>query len=244
MAENIHIDLTEEIEQELLNKYQGLCDELTQKLSGMAGELEKICERTGYAPMVAAVNQTINLFNDDIHATAEQVFEEWIDGYGSFQRAAENSMAGDAALETARSIENSIRDIFDNFWSGKALGEEISLDTSRPVIKSEDFDELKDIYTKCADEVGGISESAINGVKEQGSDNPTYNVIIPAMTAVTDPVKNAFEEFCKKIDEAKEKSEELKKQQDSRNEDAAEVATETAASAEDIGAVLNMFGNL
>ena len=244
MAENIHIDLTEDIEQELLSKYQGLCDELTQKLGDMAGALGEICDRTRYEPMLDAVNQTINLFYDEIHATAEQVFEEWIDGDGSFQRAAENSMAGDAALETARSIENSIRDIFDNFWSGKALGEEISLDTSRPVIKSEDFDELKDIYTKCADEVGDISESAINGVKEQGSDNPTYNIIIPAMKAITEPVKNAFEEFCKKIDEAKDKSEELKHQQASHNEEAAEAATSTSATATDIAESFNMFDGI
>ena len=244
MAENIHIDLSEEIEQDLLNRYQSLCDDLTQKLAGMIQELEDLCAQTQYEPMVNVVNDTVNLFYDDIYSAASDVFEEWTDGAGSFSAAIENSQAGDAALETAHQIEQSISDLFEGFWSSRPLGEGIQLDTSRPKIKSEDFDELKEIYTRFSQEVENINEETINQIKEQGNDDPTYNIIIPAVKAITEPMKNAFEQFCTKIDEAKEDSESLKQQQDTNNDEASEVATNTSASAADIAEALNMFDDI
>lgn len=244
MAENIHIDLSEEIEQDLLGRYQSLGDDLTQKLNAMFGELEEICTQTQYEPMVNVVNTTITLFNEDIYGVADQAFEEWRDGEGSFSAASENSQAGEAAMETARQIETSIRDIFDSFWSSHPLGEAVQLDTSRPKIKGEDYEELKEIYTRFFQEVENVSEENINQIAELGSDDPTYNVIIPAVKAITKPIKEAFEQFCTKIDEAKEESENLKQQQDSKNEEASENATQTSASAADIAEALKMFDDI
>lgn len=244
MAENIHIDLSEDIEQDLLQRYQSLCDELMQKLSTLEQDLESICTETQYEPMVHVVNRTIELFNDEIYSIADQAFEEWRDGAGSFSSAAENSQAGDSALETARQIEQGIRDIFDEFWGAHPLGEGVQLDTSRPKIKGEDFDELKEIYTRFYQDVESIGEESINQIAEQGNDDPTYNVIIPAVKAITEPMKNAFEQFCTKVDEAKEESENLKQQQDTNNDEAAESATQTSASAADISDALKMYDDI
>lgn len=244
MAENIHIDLSEEIEQDLLQRYQALCDDLTQKLNSMEQELEELCGQTQYEPMVNVVNNTVTLFNDEIYSISEQAIEEWLEGDGSFFAASENSQAGDAAMETARQIEQSIKDIFDEFWSSHPLGEGIQLDTSRPKIKGEDFNELKEIYLKFFQDVESTGEEVVNQIAEQGSDNPTYNVIIPAIKSLTEPMKNAFEQFCVKIDEAKEKSENLKQQQDQKNDEASESATQTSATAADISEALKMFDDI
>lgn len=244
MAENIHIDLSEEIEQDLLSRYQGLCDELTQQLNTMVGELEELCNQTQYEPIVEAVNSTVQLFNDEIRSVADQTFEEWREGPGSFSAASENSQAGDAALETARQIEQSIRDQFDGFWSSNPMGNGIQIDTSRPKVKTEDYEELKEVYTKHSQEVENINEETIRQIAEQGDDDPTYNVIIPAVKAITEPMKNAFEQFGVKIDEAKEKSEELKQAQDANNEEASEVATNTSASAAEVAEELMIFDDI
>lgn len=244
MAENIHIDLTEEIEQDLLQRYQSLCDELAQKLGAMEQELEEICSETQYEPMVNVVNDTITLFNSDIFDVADRAFEEWREGLGSFSAASEKSQSGESALETARQIESNIRDIFDGLWGSHPLGEGVQLDTSRPKIKGEDFDELKEIYTKFYQDVEAISEENINQIVELGNDDPTYNVIIPAIKAITEPMKNAFEQFCAKIDEAKEESESLKQQQDANNDEASETATQTSASAAEIAEALKMFDDI
>jgi hypothetical protein len=57
-------------------------------------------------------------------------------------------------------------------------------------------------------------------------------------------MKNAFEQFCVKIDEAKEKSENLKQQQDQKNDEASESATQTSATAADISEALKMFDDI
>ena len=241
MAGNIHIDLSEEIEHDLLQIYHSLCDELTHKLNSMEYELEDLCMKTRYIPMVNIVNDTVDLFNEEIYSVADQAFEEWRDGTGSFSAAAENSQACEAAMETARQIEQNIRDIFDEFWSSKPMGEGIQVDTRRPNVRGEVFDELKEIYTRFFQEVEWIKDEVVRQIAEQGSDEPTYNVIIPAVKAITEPMKNAFEQFCTKIDEAKEDSETLKQQQDQNSDEASEIAAQTAATAADIAEMLKMF---
>lgn len=242
MAEgNIYIDLSEDIEEDLINRYQGLCEDLASRLSAMYQELEGLCSATKYEPMVNVVNKTIELFDTEIHDVADQVFTDWSDGEGSFSAVVNKSEAGSEALATAQQIEQKIRDIFDSFWSSHPMGEWIQLDTSRPNTKSEDFDELKDIYMKCSQDVESVSEDTINQISGEGSDNPTYNVIIPAVKAITEPMKNAFEQFGTIIDTAKEQSDTLRQQQDQNNQDAAETATNTAASAANIGETLKMF---
>lgn len=244
MAENIHINLSEEIEQDLIQRYQSLSDDLTQKLGSMEQELEELCGQTQYEPMVNTVNEVINLFNTEIYSVADQAFEEWRDGAGSFSAASEKSQAGDTAMETARTIEQSLRDIFDGFWASQPIGEGIQLDTSRPKIKGEDFDDLKEIYTRFFQDVETIGQETINQIVEQGNDDPTYNVMIPAVKAITEPMKNAFEQFCVKVDEAKEDSEQLKQQQAQNNDEASEIATQTAASAADIKEAVKMFSDI
>lgn len=244
MAENIHIDLSEEIEQDIVKRYQDVCDDLTKELNTMAQSLESICTQTQYAPMVKCVNETVQLFNEDIYQLAKSVFEEWLDGNASFSAAVQTSQAGDAAQETARAIDGNIQDMFDNFWSSHPLGDAIQIDTSRPKVKAEDFDELKDIYTKAFENIESINEDSINQIVEQGEDDPTYNIIIPAIKAITETIKNAFEQFGKTIDDAKETSEELKQTQDSNNQEASENATNTSANAVDIADAVKMFDDI
>lgn len=244
MAGNIHIDLSEEIEQDIEKRYQDVCDALTKELNSMVQNLENICNKTSYAPMVKCVNETVQLFNEDIYQLAKSVFEEWLDGNASFSAAVQTSQAGDAAQETARAIDGNIQDMFDNFWSSHPLGDAIQIDTSRPKVKAEDFDELKDIYTKAFENIESINEDSINQIVEQGEDDPTYNIIIPAIKAIAETIKNAFGEFGKIIDDAKETSEKLKQTQDTNNQEALENAINTSADAGDIADAVKMFDDI
>ncbi|MCI8995392.1 MAG: hypothetical protein HFI30_06840 [Lachnospiraceae bacterium] len=244
MAENIHLDLSEEMEQDLVSRYGNLCEELTQSLNRMAGEMEGICQKTQYEPMVRVVNQTIMAFNEEIYRVSSQAFEEWCEGEGSFTAAVRNSQAGEEAGETAAQMENHIRNLFEEFWSGHPLGDGLQLSTGRPEVNTEDYEELKKVYETCFQEVETIGEETEAALVTDGEESPTYHLMIPAVRAVAEPVKNAFEQFCVKIDEAKEESERLKQQQDTHNEESAENATNTAMSAADIAEELKMFDDI
>lgn len=244
MAENIHIDLSEEMEEDLLGKYQSLCDDLTQELNSMMQELEELCGEVQYEPMVKVVNDTVDLFNGNIYSVSDQAFEEWRDGDGSFAAAAMKMQAGDDAIETATQIGQNIRDIFDEFWSSHPMGEGIQIDTSRPKVEEVNYDGLKEVYTKFSQNVETIGAGAINQIEQEGDEDPTYNVIIPAVKAITEPMQRAFTQFCVKIDEAKEESTALKQELVQANEDASETATVTSASAEEIAEALKMFDDI
>ena len=193
MAEDIWFNLTKEFEKDLLHIYQSLCDNLAQKLDSLERELEKLCSQTQYEPMLNIVNETVDLFNDDTYSMADEAFGAWSDGQYSFSANAKMLVLGDVAIETAQQIEQSIKGLFEGFWSSRPLGKGINLDTSSPRIKQSDFDELKDIYTRFSLEVEDINEKIINQIKEQGYDDPTYNVVIPAIIAITKPINRWFE---------------------------------------------------
>lgn len=244
MAEQFLFNLSEDLEQELLEKYRGLSEDLTQILNLAGRELDKICNDTQYEPMKNVVNKTIELFDNKIKEISNRAFEAWIEGEGSFTAASENSQSGEAALGTAKQIETEIRGIYEDFWASHPLGEEIQLDTSRPKVKSENFDDLKEIYTKVFQEVESKNEDILNQIKESGEDNPTWNVIIPAVKALTEPIKAAFEQFCTRVDEAKAESESQKQRQDTKNDEAAQVAADTSANAADLAQALTMFDDI
>lgn len=246
MAENgsTHIDLTDELEQKVTDEYTTLTEDLTKILKNVCDELEEICTNTGYQPMINAVNQTIEAFNEEIFETASSVLNEWTEGEACFLAAAVKSEAGDEGEATALNIDSKILDIFQGFWSGHPMGEEIQVDTSRPQISSSDFDSLKEIYNNACTEIEKCGTDSMNRVKSEGQSSPTYNIVLPAMVALVDPIKVAFEEFAKKVDAFKEESEVLKAEQDSQNEAASQSATQTAATAQDVAASLEMFGNI
>lgn len=245
MAEgNIYLDLTEEIQEDLKTSYQSLCDELGANFAGMRRELEELCSATSYKPMMDTVNETVRMFDDDIHQLSMRVFQEWQDSDGSFRAVAEHSQAGEEALDTAGQMENALREILETFWGNKYLGDAMQIDTSRPVVKSEDFDTLKDIYQKHSDETQEIGENSIRQISGKGENNPTYHVIIPVMKAVAEPIKNAFAEFTGKIEKAKADSDSLRAAQETKNQEAADAATNTSANAAQIAESLEMFKDI
>lgn len=244
MAANIYFDLSEEIEQDLCQIYQSLCDELTNSLTLLEHDLEDFCNQTQFEPIVSLINKTINLFNDEIFQLSNRAFEEWKDSSGSFVYVSRNSQAGDLAIETAQQIEQNLKDIFDSFWISKPLGEGLQIDTSRPKVKDEDFDALKEIYIKFFQNVENLGQETINNLSTKSDDNSTYNLIIPAVRVIIEPIKNAFEQFSVKIDEAKADSESLSSQQEKNNEEASEMIVKTSATAADVAEALKMYGDI
>ena len=236
----IHVDLSEDVQIELAKIYAEFCESLKMTLGTMHGDLEEICKKTHYEPMVKVVNQTIEHLTGDIKEKADSVLQEWIDGDGSFVKAAEHSRAGDDAKSSAQAIEDEICDAFEAFWNPNPMGDKINVDTSRPKVEGQDFDELAKTYQKVSNEIDAEGEKKINDLKKKEEDSPTYSLLIPAVIALYEPLKTAFEKFQEDIAKAKGDSQSLAKDQMEMNDEAA-TNTKTAASAEDIAAALKMF---
>lgn len=242
MAASVHIDLTEEIEQDLKGAYEKFCGDVRDKLSKMYADLEKVCSDTHYKPMIDTVNETFEKFNGEIHNLAESAFNAWLEGEGSFHAAIINSEGGEDAEAEAKSFEGEIQDLFNDFWNARL--EPLNIDTSHPKVETKDFETLEEIYKKASEETGTIGENAIGKINEKGEDDPTYKVILPAFISIANSVKNAFAQFGEKIKKAKEDSEKKMNKQSQNNDTAKEAITNTTATAEDIAQGLSMFNNI
>ncbi len=240
MAANIHINLTTEIEGELDKIYASLCSDFNEQLRTMHDALGALCNTTCYKPMLDAANNTIRQLKEEIKKLSVDAFNQWMAGEGSFEAASKISQAGDDAVEIAREIEGRIQDHFADFWQLTCM-EELTADTSRPIVTSENFDELKNIYTRSSQGIETIGEATIKTIREKGNDDPTYNVILPAVKAITEPMKIAFEQFGAQIKEAKQESAGFIRTQEQHNKDALVEVTRTSAGAKEIAETLNMF---
>lgn len=239
---NTHFNLSEDTQQGIVTKYQSLCEDLNTKIDELFKQLEELCEKTKYEPIVNFTNSVTELLTGEVSNISRQTFSEWMDGEGSFTAASENSQAGEAALETARTIEREIQDLFETFWS--APRDMIQVDTSRPEIGQEDFENLDKIYSDFAKNVEEVSESAHSGIQEEASSNPTYNLILPAISSITEAIKEFTTELSNKVNEARDESESLKQNQESKNQEAAQTAKDTAGTAKDTVEALKMFDDI
>ena len=244
MAERIHINLTEDVESELIQNYQAFCDEVSGELKKMIGEAEKICHEVRYEPVTKAVNATVKIFNEEIHQESEKVFIAWLEGEGSFTAAMRNAQAGDDAIQTAKSLEKTIEECFNGFWQGKPMGDEFKTSTDRPKINDNDFEQLKDLYKDAGKSVKECCDNHRKELKQRSSEDKSYAVILPAIEAIGTTVEESFATFSKKIAEAKQQSGEIEKQQRGRDEQAAQQAEAAASKAADPAAALGMFGEL
>lgn len=240
---NIHVDLSEDVQKELIETYEGFCESLKKMLGKMHGDLEKICEKTHYEPMVNIVNRTIEYLTEDIKNTADQALNEWMDGDGSFVKAAEHSQAGGDAEAIAREIEKQICGAYEDFWNPNPMGDGINVSTDRPIVEGQDFDNLAEEYQKASEEIESAGEDVVKKLKEQGEESPTYSILIPAVIALYKPLQTAFEKFKDNIADAKGESQDLATEQRGKNEEAA-TETQTIASAAEISDALKMFDNL
>lgn len=197
----IYFDLSEETEYDLIQKYNLLCDNLNESLRRLKYELEEICEKTRFIPILNIVNETIIFFSNEVYSVADKAFEEWIDSPNSFTAVTENAMVGESVLETAIGIEHNIRYIFDEFWSSHAFREVLNTNTLRPNVNGESVSKLKNLYTSFLRDIEFISEKTINDIIEQGKENTIYSAFLPAVKAIIDPIRNAFEHFYARIDD-------------------------------------------
>lgn len=236
MAESarIHIDLTEDLENEVIKIYGEMTEALKDALREAKSSLGDLCEKTHYEPMVNVVNETLSRFREEVRGTATKIFEEWKDGNASFRAAAEHSQAGEAARETAENIDGKIEGFFDDFWDGELFEEIGRIDVSRPTVTNEDFDTLEEIYRKASEQVKEAGEQPVKQIRDKGGDNPTYLLAVPPVEALTETLKKAFEAFTDKVKEFKEESQERTNEQIKNSEDMAQGALESAASMSEV----------
>lgn len=240
---NIHVDLSQAVEDGICNGYEEYCNNLKTELGKMKDDLEGVCNNTHYEPMVKMVQDTINLFEGNIRDAAQNAFKVWTEGDGTFEKAAQNSQVGGEGEATARNIDGKIATLFEEFWNPNPMGVLEKIDTDRPEVSENSFDELHGIYTKYQGNINGIGDDAVRMMKQLGSDTPTYNIVIPAIVALYKPMEKAFETIGSKIESAKSESAGFKKTQEQRNQDA-ESDTATAATEEDIANALKMYDDV
>jgi hypothetical protein len=165
------------VEQDILIKYQSLCDVLTQTLNVMERDLLEVCSKTRFKPIVNIVNETISSFNGEVLTVAMQAFDEWEGCEGNL----------------------SIREYFFDFWYGHPLGETISIDCSRPNLKSDDINEMDKIGQIFKQKVMSIDEYTINIFSRTAEYSELYTMVIPAIKAITDSVEWWFEIYLAQV---------------------------------------------
>lgn len=238
-----HIDLSEELEEQIGEKYKSFTEEVQEGINTLYEALSEICQRTQYLPFVTVVNEAIEQFDGEVKGISQRAFEEWMDGDACFRAAAEHSEAGDDAIGIGTEFDKRLSDIFEEFWTGNSFNSNnlIQVDTSRPRPEDQDFDDMKQAFATCHENMGELQTQTEAEITSEGDDNPTYALLAPAVIALIAPIVNAMDGFASRIDAFKDESNAKTQEQAQKKEDASESATNSAVDASDIAEALNMF---
>lgn len=243
MSDNYYINFSEEVEENLLKIYKEACEKLSENLSKLKEELVGICEDTKFERIVQAYNSMVELFDSQIKDYSTRVFDEWLDGSGNFVAAARKMEAGDDAEKTANGIQNRIKEQFSEFWANKALGEQINIDTSRGHLTSNDYENMKDALNKSGEEIEASYDEVKSQIDGESDSDATYTLLKPPVTALFEPMKNAFQRFADIVKNSIDTAEEKKASQENLNEEAIQEALSTSATAEEIADLLKIYEN-
>ncbi len=236
----IHIDLTEELENKVKELFRMTCEEIIGMIQKFHGNLESICQTTGYEPFINYTNSSLEQLAEEAKANSMKIYEDWREK-GSFSQRAQKANAGEQALEIARGIDESVNAGIEEFWNSISTIQAISVDTSHPKISDESFEELKKIYMEASGEISEVGKQRIAEVEGLADENPSYEHIIAPIRAISDVVGNNLKAIAGKIKEFKSQSKDISSEQTKIDRDVAQSAVASAKQTAEFG---DMFGEL
>lgn len=238
---SILIDLTEDLEQQVVSQYEDLTGQLSGAMNSMAKKWEELCQKTKYDAMVRKINEFKKVFYEDVQQSSRSVFEKWKEGDASFEAMTRRHGGGEAAEATAAGLDTKIEDLFNGFWNGKPLEEEIQIDVSRPVLEDEDFETFEKIcresFTKIKDD---IAESKVRKIKEMANDDLVYEILVNPVEALTAPIARGIEQIAGLISKFRDEVNAASNEQRNKNEEARQSAT-SSVSVADFAATVSGF---
>ena len=117
-------------------------------------------------------------------------------------------------------------------------------DTSAPGADREIYESFKEKKDHCQEAINDIGEKAISDLKKEAEDNPMFGYIQAPVKALYEAIVKGFEGLDVVIDQAMGDSESIKSQKDQDVDEAADVASQTTATADQLAASLKLFDNI
>lgn len=240
---SVMVNLSDDLIQTVVDEYSDLKDNVMQGFKNLRGNLEEIIGRTGYEALVVMANNFIEQFGNDIKDSANTQFQAWLDGEGNFHKAMELQQAGGDASSAAGEFEKKLEEIFNEIWSSNPMGDSIEADTSHPVMKDEDYDDLENIFNTAYSEFDGYVQTSVSKMTGYAQDDSSYTTAMPAFYAVTTPVMSALEAMNSKLKDFRQTNASLTSMQSQKAEAAVSEVQSNSIKAEDIASALSMFGD-
>ena len=182
--------MLEEYAQNILNIFHGFQERVVEFVSG-----------ADYEKLVKAIDRIIDLYGESVQQGLKTtILERWRDDCETMEAYAEEMEAGEESAAAARSIEETLEEIF-------SLSIENRLSEIRGKYRGSasvsDFEEIISMFDDTVKEVRETSDLLLAEAERCGEENSLYRFLVPVIVAYHGGV-------CKFFDDAREKLDELK----------------------------------
>ena len=208
----VYLRLTEENKQEITAKFGEMCDDVKNVLSSMRSELEDLQNEKQFMKLTTVVQSGFSAFNELFSGQVASEFENWQESPGCFSGITDKADPGnELALENARSLENDMRDIFDEFCANNPLQEEFMQPTSgESDIDSTIFTEqLPEILGNAKESLTETQDNFMSMLNEKVEEDTTFSplqvlceLICKATVAAMDALVTASAKAAESMEEA------------------------------------------
>lgn len=194
-----HVDLSEEVVNDILYRIECLSDDLKQIFEEMHDDFEEISGLSHNKPMSNIINATVRCFNREAHSLAILRIQQWHDSPESLSQTMDNFQAGEHAIGVAWKCDNKLRDSFTSFWLSNPLEQEIIVEFQINSFNNDDFKELNEIYFTAHQKIKALKKKYIDLLNDYSKDNSLYCNIIPVVEAFIEPLNLFFMKYKEKL---------------------------------------------
>ncbi|WP_438315204.1 hypothetical protein [Sporosarcina sp. FA9] len=226
--------LTEESQNEILGNYASFLNDLQAEVNNFTDQLNEICEKTKFRPLVQLTIQAVNFYNDDLPKIVNEAFDEWSTSKGSlvgFIRQLDEE--DEAATETARRLQGELKaQIEDMFAIKKSV---YSGATDEPEISEDDYEVLQEIVRLSIGVLEDIKTTFMTKIEDEAEGNKVFLTIKPVVSSTAISAITAFSNYVDIVGEKRELFvEKIGQNTDSVNTVVEELKTQVERSAEDV----------
>lgn len=170
--------------------YTNMLATMTEKTKVLATGLQQQAKNTHYEPVVILSNNILKFYNEDLIKKIEKSLEEWTQSEFSFQKFLDRMKAGESAKQTGKNIERKIIDDLKNGW--KTVPELGAIDTSAPVCKKEDIEQISQMISTYKKDMDDCVKDTLKQVRAKQDENSMYVSILPVIETTGNMVSDGF----------------------------------------------------
>lgn len=175
----------------MFNMYEGMVNEIMKRTNLLVNATKDWAVKIRYKPGVDMASDMVTFYNTELKMAIHKAMERWASSESSFESFMKRKHAGESAMRRGTMMQSKILEMVDG-WPEASNDELKRVDTTNPVVSSEDLKMLSELIAAYSNDISGIYNDFHTKVKSCEDDNTLYTSIEPVVYSTYMVITDGF----------------------------------------------------